>query len=220
MFSSFQLVDLSQEIHPLVPTWTGSCGFKSEIKMDYDEGLRVQKLHLHAGLSTHMDAPSHFFQNKETLSDLDLKNFIVPIYVIKKKIETLNTFIEAEDVLKFLEEHEEPEENSFIAFHTGWDKKFSDPEAYRANLQFPGVCVEAIDLLMEYHPVGIGIDTLSPDGSNPHHPIHHLVLSKGLYIIENLNQLDLLPVKGAFLIGLPLKIKGGTEGPIRAVAFF
>ena len=73
---------------------------------------------------------------------------------------------------------------------------------------------------MEYSICGIGIDTLSPDGSNPNHPVHHLVLSKGLYIIENLNQLEHLPVKGAYMIALPLKIKGGIEGPVRAIAFF
>lgn len=220
MFSSFKVIDLSHEISPDVPTWTGSCGFQADIKMDYPEGLRVQKLHLHAGISTHMDAPSHFYPQGASLSELDLSQFIVPIYVITKKIDQLNTFIDEDDVENFLAENGEPEEGSFIAFNTGWSHKFNDPKEYRADLKFPGVATNAVERFMDYSICGIGIDTLSPDGSNPTHPVHHLVLSKGLYIIENLNGLDLLPAKGAYMIALPLKIKGGTEGPVRAIAFY
>jgi kynurenine formamidase len=220
MFSSLKIVDLSHEISPKVPTWTGSCGFKADIKMDYNEGLRVHKLHLHAGISTHMDAPSHFFRDGTTLANLDLTKCIVPLYVISKKISSLSSFITEEDVIEFIEKNGEPEEGSFIAFHTGWDSKFSEPDLYRANLEFPGIRKEAIEYLLDYQIVGIGIDTLSPDGSDPHHPVHHLVLGEGLYIIENLNHLGQLPISGAYLIALPLKIEDGTECPIRAIAFY
>jgi kynurenine formamidase len=35
---------------------------------------------------------------------------------------------------------------------------------------------------------------------------------------ENLTNLDQLPVRGALLIALPMKIEGGSGGPLRAIA--
>lgn len=219
MFSSLKLVDLSHELSCDTPTWTGGCGFQSEIKMDYSDGLRVQKLHMHAGIGTHMDAPSHFCKEGKSLAELEITKFIIPLYVIKKEC-TEGEFIDLEVVEDFLEEHGPLEPGSFVAFCTGWSKKFSDKHAYRADLKFPGVTKLAVERLLDEEICGIGIDTLSPDGSDPSHPVHHLVLPLGLYIIENLNQLEELPACGAYLIALPLKIKGGTEGPIRAIAFY
>ena len=220
MLEGLTIVDLSHPINPNVPTWTGGCGFDAQIKMDYPQGLRVHKLHMHAGLSTHLDAPSHFFEKGLTLADLDLKNFIVPIYVVTVPLSKEGQFIEKEDVQEFIEEYGEPKAGSFIAFSTGWSEKFHDKDAYRANLKFPGVRKEAVECFLPYNIAGIGIDTLSPDGCDNRHPVHHLILGQGKYIIENLNQLDQLPVLGAYLIALPLKIDGGTECPIRAIAFF
>lgn len=219
MFSSLKLIDLTHEISPDIPTWTGGCGFKADIKMDYPEGLRVQKLHMHAGIGTHMDAPSHFYEQGQSLSDLDLTKFIVPLVVITKNLKE-GEFFELEDVENFLLENGPLEPGSFVAFCSGWFKKFSDKDAYRAHLRFPGVRKEAVEHLLNEEICGIGIDTLSPDGCDPTHPVHHLLLPKGLYIIENLTQLDQVPSKGSYLIALPLKIKGGTEGPVRAIAFF
>lgn len=220
MLDSLTIIDLSHPINPNVPTWTGGCGFEAVIKMDYQEGLRVHKLHLHAGISTHLDAPSHFFKNGLSLSELDLKNFIVPLYLVSIPITKEGEFIEKQAVENYIEENGPPLEGSFIAFSTGWAEKFSDSQAYRANLRFPGVRKEAVECFLPYNIKGIGIDTLSPDGCDDKHPVHHLLLGKGQYIIENLNKLDELPVMGAYLIALPLKIDGGTECPIRAIAFF
>jgi kynurenine formamidase len=35
---------------------------------------------------------------------------------------------------------------------------------------------------------------------------------------ENLTNLDQLPVRGTLLIALPMKIEGGSGGPLRAIA--
>jgi len=37
-------------------------------------------------------------------------------------------------------------------------------------------------------------------------------------IFENLASLEVLPARGATFIGLPMKIRGGSGGPLRAIA--
>ena len=66
--------------------------------------------------------------------------------------------------------------------------------------------------------MGIGIDTLSPDGSHMGFPVHKIILGAGLYILENLCRLDKLPAIGAKIMALPMKIKNGSEAPARVIA--
>jgi kynurenine formamidase len=220
MLDSLNLIDLSHTLSENSPTWNGSCGFKSEIKLDYDKGLRVQKFHLHAGVSTHMDAPAHFYKDGKCCHELDIKDCIVPLYVIKLPITTLSSFVTLAHVEPYIEEHGSPIPGSFIAFETGWGEKFSDPNNYRADLKFPGIEAIAVEYLLQFEIAGIGIDTLSPDGSDMTFPIHHMILGRGKFILENLANLNLLPVTGSYLIALPLKIENATECPVRAVAFY
>jgi len=66
---------------------------------------------------------------------------------------------------------------------------------------------------------GLGCDTLSIDpGNSPDFPVHHLVLGAGVYQLENLADLKDLPESGAFLIAAPIKLEGGSGGPVRVFA--
>ena len=55
-------------------------------------------------------------------------------------------------------------------------------------------------------------------GQSEDFPVHKLVLSKGLSMVENLANLDKLPISGAIGIFAPLKIEGGTGSPTRVLA--
>ncbi len=67
-------------------------------------------------------------------------------------------------------------------------------------------------------PSEVGIDTLSPDNPKNDFPVHKLILEAGKYIIENVANTNLLPTNGSIICALPIKIKEGTEAPIRLVA--
>ena len=58
----------------------------------------------------------------------------------------------------------------------------------------------------------------SPYGQSTLFESHRYLYEHNIIGFENLNNLDLLPPKGAFVIALPMKIKGGSGGPLRAVA--
>ena len=82
IFEPFQLIELTHRLNPDVPTWNGSCGFCLEVKKDYDQVFRVQQVKMHAGVGTHMDAPSHRFQGAGSIADIPLEQLIVPICVL------------------------------------------------------------------------------------------------------------------------------------------
>ncbi len=111
---------------------------------------------------------------------------------------------------------------NLVVGYTGWSKFWNNPDKYRNadelnQLHIPGFSTQAAELLLKRNVVGIGIDTLSPDGGNTTFPVHHLMLKAGKYLIENLTNLEYMPATGAWVITLPLKIDGGTESPIRAL---
>ncbi len=219
-----QILDLTYAVNAAVPTWNGSCGFNHKIHMDYEEGCRVMSYKLHAGIGTHMDAPSHFYKEGHCIHDLPLLSFFAPIRKInvsgKKDPDLL---ISVEDI----EAHEhlfgKIPPKTFVIGYTGWGEFWNDEKLYRrvdasGLMHFPGFSKEAASFLLTRDIVGLGIDTLSPETGKEGFPVHKLILGAGLYILENLASLQDLPEIGAFLLVLPLKIEGGAEAPVRAVA--
>ena len=65
----------------------------------------------------------------------------------------------------------------------------------------------------------VGIDTASLDyGQSSLFETHRILYDRNIPGLENLSNLDRLPARGATLIALPMKIAGGSGGPLRAVA--
>ena len=86
-------------------------------------------------------------------------------------------------------------------------------------MHFPGFSVEAVEELIERKVSGIGCDTMSVDpGASEDFAVHRLALGAGLYHLENLSDLSELPEKEAFLIVAPIKLEGGSGGPVRVFA--
>ena len=86
-------------------------------------------------------------------------------------------------------------------------------------MHFPGFSTEAVERLIERKVSGIGCDTMSVDcGASQEFRVHHLALGAGLYHLENLSDLSELPEKGAFLVVAPIKLEGGSGGPVRVFA--
>jgi kynurenine formamidase len=86
-------------------------------------------------------------------------------------------------------------------------------------MHFPGFSVEAVERLIERKVSGIGCDTMSVDfGASQDFAVHRLALGAGLYHLENLSDLSELPETGAFLVVAPIKLEGGSGGPVRVFA--
>jgi kynurenine formamidase len=113
---------------------------------------------------------------------------------------------------------------AIVVLQTGWASRWPDVARYRnqdanGKMHFPGFSLDAAKMLLQRKISGLGCDTLSIDpGNSPDFPVHHLVLGAGVYQLENLADLKDLPEAGAFLIAAPIKLAGGSGGPVRVFA--
>ena len=89
-----------------------------------------------------------------------------------------------------------------------------------AALHFPGFSIEAATFLLnERNIVAVGLDTPSIDfGQSKDFLVHRFLYQHNVVGYENLANLSAVPATGAYIIALPMKIEGGSGGPIRVVA--
>jgi kynurenine formamidase len=243
----YNIIDLTHELGQDIPSWDGNCGFRHEVLLDYEDctirnrtlrtevQFRVQKLHMEAGIGTHIDAPAHCIPGGTTVEQLELKNLAAPAVVIDISSrmkdflqlsgsqfggwDDKSLSVQPTDILDFEKQHGEIAPGSFVIIHTGWSRYWGNPEKYRNNHHFPSVAGSTAELLLERNIAGLGIDTLSPDRPADGFHVHKILLGAGKYIVENISSADKLPPTGAYTLALPIKITGGTEAPVRLIAF-
>lgn len=89
-----------------------------------------------------------------------------------------------------------------------------------AKLHFPGLDAAAARWLVANRRIkAIGLDTPSIDfGQSKLFRSHRTLFAENIPAFENLDNLERLPATGALFIGLPMKIRGGSGGPLRAMA--
>jgi kynurenine formamidase len=223
LLENFKVIDLTHTLSSKVPTWNGSCGFCLEVKQDYDKMFRVQKVNMHAGVGTHMDAPSHRIEGGISISDIPLENLISPACVIdvSKKADA-DYEISGADIEEYEQTHGAIPKGALVIGYTGWSRFWDEPDAYRnldakEQMHFPSFSAQAAELLLKREIHGIAIDTLSPDCPNSDYPVHKLILGAGKYIVENIANGSKLPPKGSYVISLHLKAEDATESPIRII---
>jgi kynurenine formamidase len=224
LLDHFKIVDLTHPLSPNIPTWSGSCGFCLEIKKDYDRVFRVQQIKMHAGVGTHMDAPSHRIQGGLSIAEIPIEQFIVPACVIDVSERAGADYeISVEDVEKYERTYGIIPKDALVIGYTGWDRFWSDAAAYRnldanGQMHFPAFSAQAAEFLLKRDIAGVAIDTLSPDCLDTSFTVHKLVLGAGKYIIENIANCSQIPPKGCCAIAFPLRAEDSTESPIRVVA--
>lgn len=219
-----QIIDLTQTLQPGIPDWDGCCGF--QIKSETTDEIRLQELATPAGIGTHMDAPAHFFIGGTDIASIDIKHCMGEAIVIDARDKTTpDYFLSVSDIQNFEQQNGQISPQSIVLLLTGWQQYWHTPERYlnkdsSGHRIFPGFSAAAAEYLLRKDINGIGIDTLSPDGSHRCFPVHRSILGAGKYILENLCNLQYLPPRGAQLIALPLKIANGTEAPARVIAMY
>ncbi|MGH8509631.1 MAG: cyclase family protein [Gammaproteobacteria bacterium] len=180
---------------------------------------------------THIDAPIHFARGKRTLEALPLERFIGPAAVIdiaRKTQSDRDYRLTVEDILDFERKHGPIAPGSIALLRTGWSRFWPNRKQYlgddrrgaAARLSFPSYGAEAARLLVEERRVAaLGVDTASIDyGRSQDFMVHRIAAAKNVPGLENLTGLERLPARGATLIALPMKIEGGSGGPVRVVA--
>ncbi len=223
MLNSFKFVDLTHLITNSVPTWQGTASFSFTIIKDYHQGFRTQQFSISSNTGTHIDAPGHVDNTAKTIDSIPLEKLMVPAYVldVSKRIND-DYRISVEDINAFEQEHGNIPEGSLFIANTGWAQNWEEHQRYSnrdksGKMHFPGISIQAAQLLLTRKIVGIAIDTFSPDGGDETVPVHKMMLHANVYIIENITNVHLLPPVGAFVITLPIKILDAVEAPARVI---
>jgi len=223
MLFPYKFIDLTHTLEGSIPTWNGDCGFKHDLHMDYEDcqgedKFRVMKMSMHAGIGTHMDAPSHCIKGGKCIDDFLLDELCMPCVVVDVSSKAHERYsVTIEDILTFESMHGAIDAGSCVLIKTGWGKFWTEPKSYHNNHMFPSVSSEAAGLLIERGVSALGIDTLSPDRPGDGFKVHQIFLGARKILIENAANLDNMPLTGAYIMILPLKIKEGTEAPARLI---
>jgi kynurenine formamidase len=180
---------------------------------------------------THLDAPLHFAAAGMATDQIPLERLMAQAIVIDVSAQVgadHNYRLSVRDVLEFENRHGPVEPGSIVLLRTGWSQYWPDAKAYlgddtpgdASKLQFPSYGAEAAQLLVEDRQVALlGVDTASIDyGRSKDLPVHRIVAAHNVSGLENLTALDQLPATEFVIIALPMKIEGGSGGPVRVVA--
>ena len=181
---------------------------------------------------THLDAPIHFAEGRLTTDDIPLAELIGPAAVVDVSDHAhADYLVTVDDLLAWESEHGPIPDGGILLVRTGWGERWDDRAAYLGTalegpdavpeLHFPGVGPEAAEWLVENRGiVALGIDTPSIDyGQSTDFRAHVTLYAENISGFENVANLDLLPEAGSYVVALPMKIEGGSGGPLRIVAF-
>lgn len=183
---------------------------------------------------THADAPIHFAENGRTMDQIPLEEWIGPavkIDVTEKCEQDRDYLLSLEDVRRWEGQHGMIPDGAWVIMYTGIDTKYYPDklkvlgtekrgEAALPELSFPGFSPESIGFLIEERNIkGIAIDTPSIDyGKSKDFKVHRILFAADKLALENIANLDKLPVTGATLYVIPMLIKDGTGAPARVFA--
>jgi kynurenine formamidase len=182
---------------------------------------------------THMDAPLHFAQGHNAADQVPLDRLVGPALVIDvtdASSKNADYQVTAEDLQRWEQQNGAIASDAIVLIRTGFSRHWPDAakylgtaergEAAVAKLHFPGLHPDAARWLVANRPIkAIGIDTGSIDyGQSRLYESHRVLYDKNIPAFENLTSLERLPIKGAYVIALPMKIKGGSGAPLRAIA--
>ncbi len=121
-------------------------------------------------------------------------------------------------------------DGAILLVRTGYDRFWPDRSNYMgtaergpaavAKLHFPGIDPALARFLVAERKVrAVGLDTPSLDfGQSTDFMTHRILLGADIPGFENVAGLAQLPPTGATVIALPVKIRGGSGGPLRIIA--
>ncbi|HYN84571.1 MAG TPA: cyclase family protein [Pyrinomonadaceae bacterium] len=237
--ASMRVVDLSHSYDAETVYWPTA---ERTFKLEKDFEGRTEGGYFYAANSfstaehggTHLDAPVHFAEGKQTVDQIPLTQLTgaaVVVDVSEKCERDADYQVSVADFEEWERANGGLPRGSIVILRTGYGRRWPDRKSYMgtdergagavAKLHFPGLHPEAARWLVERRePKAVGLDTPSIDyGQSKLFESHRILFERNVPAFENLANLGELPAKDFYVVALPMKIKGGSGGPLRAAAF-
>lgn len=182
---------------------------------------------------THLDAPIHFSATGLTADKIALDQLTgeaVVIDVSDRALKNADYLITVEDIMQWEKKNDPIKQGTIMIFKTGYGQFYPDAAKYFgttkkgaegiANLHFPGIDPGAAEWMVSREIKAVGIDTPSIDyGQSKDFKTHQTLMGANIPALENVANVDKLPRSGAYIVALPMKIKNGSGGPLRIIAW-
>jgi kynurenine formamidase len=228
MLNNVSVVDLTIPLDSKIVMWPGAPAPEAEtlVTVQHD-GYFARRVSFFEHSGTHFDAPCHFIEGGRSVDKVPVDSLVRPIAVIdisERLGDDADGELTLEDVKTFESTYGAIPQGGAVLLRTGWEEFNADEIRYAGkpgDLRFPGFGVKAAQYLVDYREVvGLGIDTLGIDpGIATSFPVHSQVTHpKGLWHLENLQNLEKLPPLGAWIVVGVLPLVGGSGSPARVIA--
>jgi len=236
LMPSGEWIDLSWEYSAETVYWPTSGAFEYE---SLSSGMtsngfwyEADRFSTAAHGGTHIDAPAHFGQGRRSVDQVPLDQLIGPAVVVDVSSRALadrDYQVTVQDLATWEVVFGRIPRDAIVLLRTGFGQFWPDPVKYLgtarkgaegvAELHFPGLHPTAAQWLVNRGVGAVGIDTASIDyGQSRFFDSHRVLAEHQIPVLENVARLERLPQSGAWIVALPMKIKGGSGGPVRIAA--
>jgi kynurenine formamidase len=227
-----EIIDLSQEIFTGMPVFPGLPQVKIAIHQTHEEveGIHdsnvlspvVNLLEFGEHTGTHVDAISHMARayREQSIDTMPLTTFYTEGICLDLSHKSFRELIEVSDLEAALEKHgHQIKPNDTVLLYTDHFRRAFGTDDWHNG---PGISVKATRWLGQQKIAAFGVEPAAPGVRGvSNKEVHHACGELGFTHYENMINLHQLVGRGRFrFIGLPLKIRGGTGSPVRAVAVF
>jgi kynurenine formamidase len=227
-----EIIDLSQEIHTGMTVFPSHPEVKITVHISHEESDGItsydtispalNRLEMGEHTGTHVDAFNHMARQfrGQSIDRMPLTMFYTPGICLDLSHKGLRELIEVADLESAKSKAGlEIKPGDTVLLYTDHYRRAFGTEDWDNG---PGISVEAARWMGTKKIAGFGVETMSPGVRHVSNKDVHFVCGEmGFTHYENLANLHQLIGRGRFqFIGLPLKIRGGTGSPVRAIAVF
>jgi kynurenine formamidase len=227
-----EIIDLSQEIFTGMPVFPGLPEVEITMHVSHEQwdGITgsdvvspaVNRLEMGEHTGTHVDAMNHMARQYrgQSIDTMPLTMFYTEGLCLDLSHKGLRELIETADLERALSEAglEIRQGDTVLLYTDHYRRAFGTDDWHRG----PGISSDAARWLGQKGIAAFGVETASPGVKGvSNKEVHWICGELGFTHYENMVNLYQLIGRGRFrFIGLPLKIRGGTGSPVRAVAVF
>jgi kynurenine formamidase len=231
-----KLIDLSHPFNERTIYWPTAATFKleqvaeGETEQGYYYAANNFSAAEHGG--THLDAPVHFSKGGDTADEIPLRRLVgrgTVVDVTRRALANRDYRVTVADLRAHERRYGRIGRGAIVLLRTGYERFWPDRERYMGTaelgqqavpkLHFPGLHQDAARWLVRRRIRAVGLDTPSIDyGQSKLFESHRVLGAAGVPVFENVANVRRLPRRNFLVVALPMKIEGGSGGPLRIMA--